>query len=101
MVHSTGIGKRRMIRSMKTLGTALPMNRLLVDPHVPGTIGFQFFSTGSHIKIVPKMIPIHQATLRAWAIQMVILNQVELAYPGNTRRRRNKAEAFVKSRAVS
>ncbi len=49
-----------MIRSMTTLGTALPINRPLVDPQVPGSSRFQFFLTGWHMNNVPKKMPNRQ-----------------------------------------
>lgn len=56
------------MRSMATLGAALPIHSELIDPHfLPGRLGSQFLATGSHTTEVPMTMPTSQPTFRTCA----------------------------------
>lgn len=61
-VQIFGNGKTKMMKSMHALGTALLIHRALVGPQLSGWL--HPFSTGLHMKTVPKVTPNSQAALR-------------------------------------
>lgn len=59
-----GSGSSRMIKSIATLGIALPSQRPGVEPHFPSRVGFQLFAIGLHMKALLKTIPRYHAMFR-------------------------------------
>ena len=67
-----GRGINKIIKSVTIhgIGVSIPTSSLL--PQRPSMLGFQLASTGVHIKVSAKNVPIHQSTTTTPTIQVEI-----------------------------
>lgn len=95
--HTSFIGKAKIAKSVKILGTAFPMKEPFRLIQWPGKAGFQVFRIGVHWKIETMMMEMHHAI----EIAPRITAPTRIVRTGKMRQYINRMEILVKQMQVT